>query len=117
MPNQTTACSKGASGNARLANHSATSRVNRPPTDVAVEASYLGMYVEWGWADFSKQRVGELIHGAVELGSDLSPERREELSSRLVRSQIHLLDRIRGAIDDDGNFEVRVPLSDGPDED
>ena len=59
---------------------------NRPPTDVAVEAAYLGMYVEWGWADFGKQRVEELIHGAVELGSDLSPERRVALLDGLMRA-------------------------------
>lgn len=53
---------------------------------------------------------------AERAGEDLPPERRLELSSRLVRSQIHLLERIRNVIDDEGNFEVRVPLSDGADE-
>lgn len=42
--------------------------------------------------------------------SDMPPERREELTRRLSRSQTNLLDRIRETIDAEGRFEVRVPL-------
>lgn len=62
------------------------------------------------------QTTTSINNFAERAGEDLPPDRRQELSSRLVRSQIHLLERIRDVIDDEGYFEVRVPLADDPDD-
>lgn len=43
------------------------------------------------------------------VGEDLPDQARRELSERLARAQIDVLERIRGALDDEGRFEVRVP--------
>ena len=41
---------------------------------------------------------------------ELTEERKEALSQHLSRSQNDLIERIRATIDDEGRFEVRVPL-------
>lgn len=43
------------------------------------------------------------------VADDVSDQKRRELSERLARAQISVLDRIRDAMDDEGRFEVRVP--------
>lgn len=43
------------------------------------------------------------------VGEDLPDQQRRELSERLARAQIDVLERIRAALDDEGRFEVRVP--------
>ncbi len=50
-----------------------------------------------------------LQHFAQTVADDAPDQKRRELSERLARAQISVLDRIRDAMDDDGRFEVRVP--------
>lgn len=46
---------------------------------------------------------------AQRVAEDAPDQKRRELSERLARAQISVLDRIRDAMDDEGRFEVRVP--------
>ena len=43
-------------------------------------------------------------------GQDLPPEERAKLEERVTRSRLDLLNRIREALDEEGRFEIRVPL-------
>jgi hypothetical protein len=43
------------------------------------------------------------------VAEDVSDQKRRELSERLARAQINVLEQIRENMDDEGRFEVRVP--------
>lgn len=46
---------------------------------------------------------------AQNVAKDIPDQKRRELSERLARAQIDVLDQIRENMDDEGRFEVRVP--------
>ena len=43
------------------------------------------------------------------IAEDVSDQKRRELSERLARAQINVLEQIRANLDEEGRFEVRVP--------